>query len=75
MTLKNKNLVTNYSSAKFSWLKSGGNISHLYKVHNQVELNKLFNQNDIKAKSFLVIGNLSNTLINDDGFNGIGIKL
>ena len=61
MTLKNKNLVTNYSSAKFSWLKSGGNISHLYKVHNQVELNKLFNQNDIKAKSFLVIGNLSNT--------------
>ena len=75
MTLKNKNLVINYSSAKFSWLKSGGNISHLYKVHNQVELNKLFSQNDIKTKSFLVIGNLSNTLINDDGFNGIGIKL
>ena len=75
MTLKNKNLVTNYSSAKFSWLKSGGNISHLYKVHNQVELNKLFSQNCIKAKSFLVIGNLSNTLIKDDGFNGIGIKL
>ena len=47
MTLKNKNLVTNYSSAKFSWLKSGGNISHLYKVHNQLELNKLFSQNDI----------------------------
>ena len=44
-----------------------GNISHLYKVHNQVELNKLFSQNDIKAKSFLVIGNLSNTLIKDDG--------
>ncbi len=75
MTQKNKNLVTNYSSAKFSWLKSGGNISHLYKVHNQVELNKLFSQNGIKAKSFLVIGNLSNTLIKDDGFNGIGIKL
>ena len=53
MTPKNKNLVTNYSSAKFSWLKSGGNISHLYKVHNQVELNELFSQNDIKAKSFL----------------------
>ena len=75
MTLKNKNLVTNYSSAKFSWLKSGGTISHLYKVHNQYELNELFSQNNIKAKSFLVIGNLSNTLIKDDGFNGIGIKL
>jgi len=75
MTLKNKNLVTNYSSAKYSWLKSGGNISHLYKVHNQVELNKLFSHNNIKAKSILVIGNLSNTLIKDDGFKGIGIKL
>ena len=75
MTLKNKNLVTNYSSAKYSWLKSGGNISYLYKVHNQFELDKLFSQNNIKAKSILVIGNLSNTLIKDDGFNGIGIKL
>ena len=51
------------------------NISHLYKIYNQVDLNNLFSQNDIKAKSFLVIGNLSNTLIKDDGFNGIGIKL
>ena len=54
MTQENKNLITNYSSAKFSWLKSGGNISHLYKIHNQIELNKLFSQNDIKSKSLLV---------------------
>ena len=52
MTQENKNLITNYSSAKFSWLKSGGNISHLYKVHNKIELNKLLSQNDIKTKSF-----------------------
>ena len=38
-------------------------------------MNKLFNQNDFKTKTVLVIGNLSNTLIKDDGFNGIGIKL
>ena len=50
MTLENKNLVTNYSSAKYSWLKSGGNISHLYKIHNQNELNNLFSQNEIKNK-------------------------
>ena len=75
MTQENKNLITNYPSAKFSWLKSGGNISQLYKVHNQIELNNLFIQNDIKTKSFLVIGNLSNTLIKDEGFKGIGIKL
>ena len=75
MTQENKNLITNYSSAKFSWLKSGGNISQLFKIHNQVELNKLFSQEDIKTKSFLVIGNLSNTLIKDEGFKGIGVKL
>ena len=38
-------------------------------------MKKLFSQNDIKTKSFLVIGNLSNTLIKDEGFKGIGIKL
>ena len=75
MTLENKNLVTNYSSAKFSWLKSGGKISHLYKIYNLDDLNKLFSQNEFKTKPLLVIGNLSNTLIKDDGFKGIGIKL
>ena len=75
MTLENKKLITNYSSAKFSWLKSGGIISHLYKVYNQIDLVKLFSENDNKTKSLLVIGNLSNTLIKDNGFSGLGIKL
>ena len=75
MTLENKNLVINYSSAKYSWLKSGGKISHLYKIYNQIDLSILFSRNDIKVKSLLVIGNLSNTLIKDEGFKGIGIKL
>ncbi len=71
----NKNLVINYSSAKYSWLKTGGKIKNLYKIHSQTELIKLFNSNQIKNKSLLVIGNLSNTLIKDEGFKGIGIKL
>ena len=71
----NKNLVTNYSSAKYSWLKSGGKISHLYKIYKRNNLIDLFNDNEIREKSLLVIGNLSNTLIKDEGFNGIGIKL
>ncbi len=75
MSLENKNLVTNYPSAKYSWLKSGGKISKLYKIHNQIDLSNLFLKNEINNKSFLVIGNLSNTLIKDDGFKGIGIKL
>ncbi len=75
MKQENKNLVTNYSSAKYSWLKSGGKISYLYKIYKQNNLIDLFNENKIREKSLLVIGNLSNTLIKDEGFNGIGIKL
>ena len=75
MTLKNKNLVTNYSSAKYSWLKSGGKISQLYKIYNQFDLSSLYENEKTKLKPFLVLGNLSNTLIKDEGFKGVGIKL
>ena len=44
MTLENKNLIVNYSTAKYSWLKSGGKINYLYKIENQTNLtNLLFN--------------------------------
>ena len=75
MSQENKNLITNYSSAKYSWLKSGGKISHLYKIYRQNDLIDLFDESNTREKSFLVIGNLSNTLIKDEGFNGIAIKL
>ena len=75
MTLGSKNLITNYSSAKYSWLKSGGTIKHLYKVYKKNDLSNLFSRSEIKSKPLLVIGNLSNTLINDEGFKGTAIKL
>ena len=75
MTLGNKNLITNYSSAKYSWLKSGGKISNLYKIYNLSDLTDLFLKDKTKEIPLLVIGNLSNTLIKDEGFKGIGIKL
>ena len=75
MNQENKNLVTDFSSAKYSWLKSGGNISHLFKIYNQIDLNNLFCKYDFKKKPILVIGNLTNTLIKDEGFYGIGVKL
>ena len=75
MTQENKNLVTNYPSAKYSWLKSGGNIDKLYKISNQSDLTNLFFSDKTKEKPLLVIGNLSNILIKDEGFEGIGIKL
>ena len=75
MTLGNKNIETNYSSAKYSWLKSGGVINNLYKVYKKNDLYNLFSRNEIKSKPLLVIGNLSNTLIKDEGFKGTGIKL
>ena len=75
MTLGNKNLIKNYPSAKYSWLKSGGNIDKLYKISNQSDLTNLFFSDKNKEKPLLVLGNLSNILIKDEGFEGIGIKL
>ncbi len=75
MTQENNNLITNFSTSKYSWLKSGGKITHLYKIYNQNELSNLFDDNHTKDKPLLVIGNLSNTLIKDEGFGGIGVKL
>ncbi len=75
MKPENKNLVINYPSAKYSWLKSGGKISHLYKIYRQNDLIDLFDESNTREKSYLVIGNLSNTLIKDEGFNGIAVKL
>ena len=75
MTLGNKNLITNYSSAKYSWLKSGGTIRQLYKVYKKNDLSNLFSRTEIKSKPLLVIGNLSNTLIKDEGFKGTAVKL
>ncbi len=50
MTLGNKNLISNYSSAKYSWLKSGGTIKHLYKVYKKNDLSNLFCRSEIKSK-------------------------
>ena len=52
MTLENKNLIVNYSTAKHSWLKSGGKISQLYKIYNQIDLNNLFKKDDIKINPY-----------------------
>ena len=75
MTQENKNLVTNYQTAKYSWLKSGGKISYLYKIYSKNDLINLFSNENNKKKPVLVLGNLSNTLVKDNGFDGIGIKL
>ena len=72
MSQENINIVENFDSSKISWLKSGGPISQLIKVKNlndlQINIQKVSNQ-------IIPIGNFSNLLIKDKGFDGIAIKL
>ena len=73
MSQENISIIKNYDSSKISWLKSGGPISQFLKIKNLDELKKnkqiAYNQNVIS------IGNFSNLLIKDKGFDGIAIKL
>ena len=66
-------IVKNYDSSKISWLKSGGPISQLIKIKNLDDLQK--NIQIVSNQSIIPIGNFSNLLIKDKGFDGIAIKL
>ena len=66
-------IFKNYDSSKISWLKSGGMISKLIKFKN---LDDLQNNKDLLSEENIIpIGNFSNLLIKDKGFDGLAIKL
>ena len=72
MNQENSNIVKNYDSSKLSWLKSGGPISQLIKIKN---LDDFKNTQIFSNQNIISIGNFSNLLIKDRGFDGIAIKL
>ena len=73
MNQENISIVKNYDSSKISWLKSGGLISQLIKIKNLDDLQK--NIQIVSNQNIIPIGNFSNLLIRDKGFDGIAIKL
>jgi UDP-N-acetylmuramate dehydrogenase len=66
-------IVKNYDSSKISWLKSGGMISQLIKFKNLDDLQN--NKELLTEQNTIPIGNFSNLLIKDGGFDGLAIKL
>ena len=73
MSQENISIFKNYDSSKISWLKSGGPISKLVKIKNLDDLQKYIQI--VSNQKIISIGNFSNLLIKDKGFDGIAFKL
>ena len=70
----NENLKLNYDLKKKNWFNIGGKTKIYYKAKNLKELIKFLKKINNKEKIF-VLGGGSNTLITDNQFDGVVIKL
>ena len=68
------NLKTNYVLKKKNWFNIGGKAKIYYKANNLKELIKFLKKIENKEKIF-ILGGGSNTLITDNLFDGVVIKL
>ena len=68
------NLKTNYDLKKKNWFNIGGKAKIYYKADNLKELIKFLKKIENKEKIF-ILGGGSNTLITDNLFDGVVIKL
>ena len=70
----NENIKFNYDLKKKNWFNIGGKTKVYYKAKNLKELIKFLKKIDNKEKIF-ILGGGSNTLITDNQFDGVVIKL
>ncbi len=70
----NENLKLNYDLKKKNWFNIGGKTKIYYKAKNLKELIKFLKRIDNKEKIF-ILGGGSNTLITDNHYDGVVIKL
>ena len=68
------NSLENFDSSKISWLKSGGKIQKLLKINKEDQLELLSTESN-PIFNILPIGNFSNLLIKDRGYQGTAVKL
>ena len=70
----NDNLKLDYDLKKKNWFNIGGKTKIYYRADNLKELIKFLKKIEISEKIF-ILGGGSNTLITDEQFNGVVIKL
>ena len=70
----NENLKLNYNLKKKNWFNIGGKTKIYYKAKNLKELIKFLKKINNKEKIF-ILGGGSNTLITDNDYDGVVIKL
>ena len=69
-----ENLILNYDLKKKNWFNIGGKTKIYYKAKNLKELIRFLNKIGNKEKIF-ILGGGSNTLITDNNYDGVVIKL
>ena len=70
----NENIKLNYNLKKMNWFNIGGKTKIYYKAKNLKELLRFLKKINSKEKIF-ILGGGSNSLITDNGYDGVVIKL
>lgn len=73
--LNNMKFVENADMGQYTSMKTGGKASLLVMPQNMEELKRLLKAINRSGREFMVIGNGSNLLVRDGGYDGIIIKL
>ncbi|MFI3114580.1 MAG: UDP-N-acetylmuramate dehydrogenase [Clostridia bacterium] len=68
-------ILENQSLAKYTTFKIGGNAKYLALAKNHAQIIEAINFAKKENLPYVILGNGSNVLVSDDGFNGIVIKL
>ena len=68
-------VLENVSLKKYTSLGIGGNAKYLIKVENKIKLIALLNYLNSRKIKFFILGNGTNTIFEDNNFDGVVIKL
>ncbi len=63
-------LTENHSLAQFSSMKAGGNAKYIAEPKNEQELIEAIKDFRAKGEKYIIVGNCSNILFRDEGFEG-----
>ncbi len=70
-----ENIKENEPMSKHTTFKAGGNAAYFVEPHNLETLSEIVKYLNRENKAYYIIGNGSNVLVKDSGYNGVVIKI
>lgn len=70
-----ENIKENEPMSKHTTFKAGGNAAYFVEPHNLETLSEIVKYLNTEKKAYYIIGNGSNVLVKDSGYNGVVIKI